>query len=598
MVGVFRYSREAWRLVWQTSPSLALSLAALTLVNGLIPPAMAVVGKWIVDAVVAAASGPHDAGAALRWVTLEFGLVACLVGVERAKDVCQQLLRAQLGHRVNVMILEKALELDLEHFEDPAFYDTMTQARRQASTRPLSLVQRTFTLVERAIALVSFGVLLVSYSPVVALVLVVAAIPGFIVETRFSGEAFRLFQWRAPETRKQMYLETVLAREDHAKEVQLLDIGRLLLGRYVGIFDKVYADDRSLALRRGAWSALLGWTSSGAFYAAYGWIAVQAARGAVSLGDMTMYLVVFRQAQAALSSSLGTIGGMVEDNLYLSTLYTFLGRPTRRRLGSAVVGALPGDGLRLEGVGFRYPGSERVALSGVNLHLRPGHKLALVGENGSGKTTLVKLVTRLYEPTEGRILLDGTDLADWDVLALRRRFAVLFQDFVRYQLLVGENIGVGDVARADDEQRWRDAAELGLASPVIDALPKGFHTQLGKWFDEGQELSVGQWQKVALARMFMRSSADILVLDEPTAAMDAEAEAKVFEQLRALGPTTMAIVISHRFSTVRMADRILVLHDGRVVEQGSHESLMRDDGRYAHLFRLQAAGYLGDRIGG
>jgi ATP-binding cassette subfamily B protein len=304
-----------------------------------------------------------------------------------------------------------------------------------------------------------------------------------------------------------------------------------------------------------------------------------------------MYVLLFRQGQAAVSASLAAISGMYEDNLYLSTLYDYLDTPVDAPAGTATAGPNPGDGVRFENVSFTYPGASEPAVHDVSLHLLPGHSLALVGENGSGKTTLIKLLTRLYVPSAGRITLDGLDLAQWNPTALRRRVAVIFQDFARYQLKVGENIGVGDVAHFDDEARWREAAELATASPFVADLPAGYQTQLGKWFKDGRELSSGQWQKIALARAFIREGADILVLDEPTAAMDARAEAQVFEQFRELARERMVILISHRFSTVRMADQILVIQGGHILEQGNHDALMALGGHYAHLFALQARGY-------
>jgi ATP-binding cassette, subfamily B, bacterial len=335
---------------------------------------------------------------------------------------------------------------------------------------------------------------------------------------------------------------------------------------------------------------LLGLLSTGAFYAAYAWMVIAAIGGAITLGEMTMYLVVFRQGQATFTAALTSIGGMYEDNLYLANLYEFLEQPMPQSQGKVTQG-ISLDGIRFEQVSFSYPGSQQAVLNNISLHLPLGEKLALVGENGSGKTTLIKLLTRLYIPSSGRILLDGVDLNDWDIDALRRRIGVIFQNFVQYQFTAGENVGVGDVGHLHDHLEWETAAGKGMAKPFIDALPQGFDTQLGKWFKDGQELSGGQWQKIALSRAFMRSGADILILDEPTAAMDAEAEMNIFNHFGSLTQDKMVVLISHRFSTVRMADKIVVMAKGEIIEQGSHEQLLADKGRYAHLFSLQAAGY-------
>ena len=590
---VFQYSLRAVNLVWNTSHTLTVILGILTLVAGLLPSAVAYVGKLIVDSVVSASQSGLQASrwTALSYVGIEAVVVMLLAGSQRGLSICQSLLRVLLGQKVNVLILEKALTLDLAHFEDSEFYDLMTRARREASSRPLSLVTRTFSLIQNVLTLATYAGLLLNFSVWAVVVLAIAGVPAFIAETKFAGVAFRLFRWQAPETRQQNYLETLMAREDYAMEVTLYQLGPMLLERYRDIFHRLYGKDRDLTIRRGVWGYLLGLLSTLAFYAAYAWIVVETIAGRISLGDMTMYLIVFRQGQSTFSSALSSIGGMYEDNLYLSNLYEFLEQEIPKSTGKASKGLIPGDGVRFENVSFTYPGITRPALNGISFHLKPGEKLAIVGENGSGKTTLIKLLTKLYQPDEGRILLDGLDLREWDLEVLHRRIGVIFQNFVRYQFTVGENVGVGDVNRMVDSERWDIASEKGLAKPFIELLPQRFETQLGRWFKSGVELSVGQWQKIALSRAFMRTGADILVLDEPTAAMDAQAEYNIFNHFRMLTQNQMVFLISHRFSTVRMADKIAVLEGGVMVEMGTHEELLKAQGRYAHLFSIQARGY-------
>jgi ATP-binding cassette subfamily B protein len=590
--GVFGYSRRAMELVWTTSPRLTLTLAFLTLVAGILPAAIAYVGQLIVDGVVAAMSETSpDTSRVIQLIALEAAIVIVVAASQRGISASQSLLRALLGQRVNVMILEKALTLQLAHFEDSEFYDKLTQARREASSRPLSLVNRTFGLVQNGISLSSYAALLFVFSPWAVLILIFAGLPSFLAEAKFSGDAFKLFRWRSPDTRMQIYLESVIAREDGVKEVKLFQLGPRLLQRYRDIFDKLFVEDRRLTIRRDTWGFVLGLVSTAAFYGAYAWIVISTVNGQITLGAMTMYLVLFRQGQSAVAAILSSISGMYEDNLYLSNLYEYLEQPVPGRHGDAVVGTDPSRGIEFEHVSFAYPGSERKALSDISLQIRPGQSLALVGENGSGKTTLIKLLTRLYEPTEGRIFLDGLELHDWEVDALRQRIGVIFQDFGRYQFSVGENIGAGDVRYIDDSERWKKAAQTGMASPFIEDMPEGYETQLGRWFKGGRELSGGQWQKIALSRAFMRTEADILVLDEPTAAMDAASEAAIFDHFRSQSHNKMTILISHRFSTVRAADHIIVIHNGEIVEQGNHESLLAANGQYASLFRLQAKGY-------
>ena len=591
-LGVFAYSRRAMNLVWTTSRFLTFTLAILTVIAGVLPAAIAYIGQLIVDGVVAAMSSDSPDTRRILWlVVLEALVVTAVAASQRGLSASQSLLRALLGQRVNVMILEKALTLQLAHFEDSEFYDKLTQARREASSRPLSLVNRTFGLVQNSISLTSYAVLLFTFSPWAVVILMGAGLPAFIAEAKFSGDAFKLFRWRSPDTRMQMYLETVIAREDGVKEVKLFQLGPRLLQRYQDIFHKLFAEDRRLTLRRDGWGFALGLISTGAFYGAYIWIVTATINTEITLGAMTMYLLLFRQGQTAVAAILSSISGMYEDNLYLSNLYEYLGQEVQQRSGRLVRGPEPKLGLELRNVSFTYPGASRPAISNIDLNIRPGDSLALVGENGSGKTTLIKLIARLYEPTGGNILLDGLDLNDWDIDALRQRIGVIFQDFGRYQFSVGENIGAGDVRYIDDAERWAAAAKTGMAAPFIEEMPDGYETQLGRWFKGGRELSGGEWQKIALSRAFMRSDADILVLDEPTAAMDAASEAAIFDHFRNASATKMTILISHRFSTVRAANQIVVMRGGAIVERGDHASLLELGGVYAHLFTLQARGY-------
>ena len=600
----FSQSGRTLGLVWRSSPGGTVALGVLTVVAAALPPLVAWVGKLIIDAVLAAhaaAPGPaRDAAVrhAARWVGLELGAVTAIALCERALGLVRQLVGSRLGIDVNVAILEKALQLDLRHFEDAEFYDKLTRARREASSRPLSLIQGNFQLLRNALTLAGYIALLVGFSGWMVLALLVATVPAFVAEARFSGAAFRLRNWRSPDSRRLNYLEYVMANDEHAKEVKLFGLGPILLGRYRELAERFYAEDKALATRRTVWAYALSLVSTLVFYGCYALIVVATARGRLSLGSMTLYLAAFRQGQQSFQSILTAVGGMYEDTLYMSNLFEFLEIPVGvaatepvALVPAAPAAVLAEEGIRFEGVGFRYPDAATWALRGVDLFLPKGQSLALVGENGAGKTTFIKLLAGLYRPTEGRVLLDGRDLKDWGDEELRKRIGVIFQDFNQYQLLLRENVAFGSVDHLGDELRVTRAVDQGGARELVRGLPGGLETQLGRWFKAGTELSGGQWQKVALARAFMREEADILILDEPTAALDAEAEHAVFERFRQLTAGRTAILISHRFPTVRMADRILVLEGGRVTEDGTHADLLAAGARYATLFKLQASGY-------
>lgn len=589
LAGARRSGHHALRalgMVWRASHGLTTALASMTVVAALVPPAVAWAGKRIVDAVVARNS--HDA---LTWVLVEFALVAAQTLVQRALSLVSQVLGLRLGIDVNVAILEKAIGLSLPAFEDSELYDAMTRARREASTRPLQLVRESFELVQSLVTLAGYATLLLRFSPWAVLLLLVATIPATAAEAHASTLTFQLRNRRSQEWRRLTYLESVLANDEHAKEVKLFSLGPPLLARYRALASQLFVEDRRVAIRR-ALGQSLSLLATAAFYGAYLVVGLAAAQGRITVGNLTLYVVAFRQGQAAFQAVLGSLGGIYEQNLYMSNLFEFLERTLPKR-GVVRETAAPSatTGLELDHVWFRYPGKTEWTLRDVTLLIPRGSSLALVGENGAGKTTLVKLITRLYEPTEGRILLDGKDLRDWDESALRARFGVVFQDFNHYQFQARDNIGLGSVDHLFDVQRIARASAEGGATEVIAALPKGLETQLGHWFKDGIELSGGQWQKIALSRAFMREEADILVLDEPTASLDAKAEHHVFERFRALARGRTTIIISHRFPTVRRADRIVVLEGGQVVEQGTHDELVAAHGRYAQMFELQASGY-------
>jgi len=586
------------RLVWKADRGGAVAILGLTAVTALLPAGIAWVGKLIVDGVVGAA---RDADPAARqrvlWlVGLELGLMAILLAVSRLSAFRRELLRASLGNLVNERILQKALTLELRHFEDSEVYDKMQNARREASSRPLSLAMQLVTIGQNAVTLVALSGLLWRLSPLSVLVVVAASVPAFLAEARLAGESFRLYTWRAPEGRRLNYLEWILTRDSHVKEVKLFGLGPLVLGRYRALFTRFFAEDRRLARRRLLAGIAFGLVSLLAFYGMYALMAGRAAEAAITLGDLTLYITVFRQGQGSVQSVLAAVGGMYEDALFMSNLFAFLAIPAGGEAPRVVPARSVPRGapqrIELDRVSFRYPGREAWALRGFSLTIEPGEKIGLVGENGAGKSTIVKLLLRLHDPTEGAIRYGGVDLRDMDPADLRGRIGAVFQDFVRYQFSAAENVGLGEPAHLDDRARIAAAVGRAGAAGVVEALPQGYDTVLGGWFERGHELSAGQWQKLAVARAFMRDDAELLILDEPTASIDAESEHELFERFRQLSAERTAIVISHRFSTVRLADRIAVLHGGRLEELGSHRDLLARDGRYAHLFRLQAQGYL------
>jgi ATP-binding cassette subfamily B protein len=493
---------------------------------------------------------------------------------------------------MNTRMIRKALDLDLSHFENAEYYDKLENARREADWRALSIVNYGFYLAQNLITLFSYGVLLFRFSPWLALILFLATIPAFIAQNYYAELNFRVLSWRAPENRKLNYLEYLLTNNEAVKEVKLFGLGEPLLGRYADLFWKMLREDQAIAFKR-SWASLgLGLLTTLTYYGSYAWIVWRALGAEITLGDMTLYLGIFRASQGTFETIFYGLSTLYENGLFMSNLFSFLELEPQMQV-AANPHTIPHtvlQGLEFRGVSFKYPGREEWSLRDVNLTIRPREKIALVGLNGAGKTTLIKLLTRLYDPTEGQILLDGVDLRDYDLKELRQHIGVIFQDFVRYHLPASENVGLGQVELLEDRPRIIDAAQKSGAHEVITKLPDGYETQLGRWFAKGRDLSGGEWQKIALGRAFMRDC-ELIVLDEPTAALDAENEMRVFQQFRELTAEKMAVLISHRFSTVRIADRIYVIEDGHIAEEGTHEELLAEGKTYARLFTLQAESY-------
>jgi ATP-binding cassette subfamily B protein len=522
------------------------------------------------------------------------GFVLVTVGAATGQGymLLQHMLGARLTHTLNEQIITRALDLDLRYFEDAAFYDRLQNARRETRQRALSIVEHLFTMVRGVLMLLAFAAILVTLSPLVALILFGATLPSFMAQARYGGLYFRLLTWRAPEFRRMQYIEYLLTVDTSVKEIKLFDLGKPLLKRYQELFWRFYSEDAALARQRSLVSVLWGMLSTGSFYGAYAWVVWRTIEGGMTLGDLTLYLALFQQSQSTFREVISSVGRLYESGLFMDNLFSFLHQQSHMQQ-PVQPRPLPRpfqQGIELCGVSFTYPGAQQPALHDINLHIVPGEKLALVGANGAGKTTLIKLLARFYDPTEGHIVLDGVDLRDYDLDDLRCGISVIFQDFVHYHATVRENIGYGQFAAMHDDVRLAAAAQRGGADSVARRLPRGYDTMLGRWFENGHELSGGEWQKIALGRAFMRD-AELLVLDEPTAALDAEREYELFQRFRELTAGKTALLISHRFSTVRMADRIAVLDEGRLTELGTHHELLAHNGTYARLFRLQAKGY-------
>ncbi|HET7095565.1 MAG TPA: ABC transporter ATP-binding protein [Thermomicrobiales bacterium] len=592
--------RQVLGLVWGTSRVLTLGMAAVTLVQSLMPAAQVWLAGLLIQSVADGIAAPAAARAGYVQTVVWLAVIQLGLGVgsslsQTVSNICQQLLQERMAIHVQLLIMRHATTLDLADFENAGYYDLLQQAEKESANRPVQMVSQVFGLVRSAITFATLMALLAALGPLIAAATLIAPIPAFISGSRYGWWGYQQMRRQSPLRRLMSYLSSVVTLDQYAKEIKLFTLGDHFINRYAGAADEYYQAARSLLLRRYwasfAWGALTTIASSGVFL----YVAVQAVRGFFNLGQLTVFTGAATQVQGAFQNILSGIQGVYENGLYLSTLGELLDRRPRIAAPAdpAPVRRPFRQGIEFRHVTYRYPGTGVAALSDVSFTIDPDETVALVGRNGAGKTTIVKLLGRLYDPDEGQILIDGRDIRDYDPAELRRQFAVMFQDYATYQLTVGENIGVGDVERLDDTTAVARAADRAGAERVIQNLPEGFATPLGKWFERGQQLSGGEWQKIALARAFMRDAADaqILILDEPTAALDARAEHDLFARLRALTTGRMALYISHRFSTVRMADRILVLEQGRLIEEGTHDELVLRGGMYADLFELQAASY-------
>jgi ATP-binding cassette, subfamily B, bacterial len=587
----------AFRLVWGADRRSTIIMAGLTILSAFLPLSQAWAGGLILNSVTHSfqLKTTPQAGlqAALPYLALEFALLLLSAIITQVRRLAEHVLNARLGHHINSAVIRKALSLDLQYFEDASFYDKLQNARREADFRALGIINGSFLVVQNVITLLSFAVALLAFNPLIALLLFVATIPSFIAQNKYSKIQFRLLTWRAPESRRMNYLEHVLTVDNSVKEVKLFGLGEPLLQRYNAMFWKIFEEDEHLARRRSWISLIWGMVASVSYYGAYAWVIYSFVAGQIPIGTgLVFYLTLFRSSQGTFQGLFDNVNRLFENGLFMDNLFSFLNlapqmavaehpRPMPKKIM---------QGLEFRHVWFRYPGREDWALRDLNLSIAAGEKIALVGQNGAGKTTLIKLMTRLYDPTEGQILLDGVDLREYDLDELRQRIGVIFQDFVKYQLSVKENIGFGQINRLEDTTRVAASAERGGADSVVAELPDGMDTMLGRWFEKGHELSGGQWQKIALSRAFMRDG-EVLVLDEPTSALDAEREYEIFQRFRDLTEGKIAVLISHRFSTVRMADRIAVIEDGQISELGSHAELLALGGTYARLFEMQAEGY-------
>src|SRR5205809_2323015 len=607
---------EVIRLVWHASPRITAGLFAATVVAGVVPAMSAYTSKLLVNAVVEgilinqkhiADRNPIDLGpwhlvftslnAIVFLAILQLLIFALIAFLSTVRNITQQLLQNAVSMRIQLMVMEKAASLDLAFYEDPASYDLLRRAQTDSINRPVQMISTAFGLVQTTLTFITMIALLVAVSPLLALLALLSPIPAFIADTRYGWRGYNTARWGSRLLRRMNYLVTLLTTDSYAKEVKLFGLGQYFIDRYRMIGNAYYGSQRRQVVRRYLIGFLWGNLSTVATSVTYLYVAVQAIAGRLTLGDLTLYTTAAQSVQNSIQGILGGFSGMYEHNLYLNNLFELMDTKTSLPLPAKPVpvdGALRGE-IRFEHVSFAYPDAKENALADLSFTISPGETIAIVGRNGAGKTTHFKLICPLYAPTAGRVLLDAVDIREYDPATLRRQIGGMFQDYVTYQATAAENIGLGSLAAIADRDAIVKASRQAGSDGLMDGLPQGYETALGEWFEGGVHLSGGGWQKVALARAFMRD-ARILLLDEPTSALDAQAEYDLFERLRSLTRGRTAVYISHRFSTVRRADRILFLEHGQLVEQGTHEQLMRLNGRYARLFRLQASAYTGEDV--
>jgi ATP-binding cassette subfamily B protein len=579
-------------MVRDTGQGLAAASLILRFLAAMLPIALLWVARLIIDDVVGLVSGK---GGDVQSVWLLLGLEAILAilsdVIARGIGLIDSLLGDRFTNVVSLRMMEHAGKLDLVSFEDPVFYDKLERARRQTTSR-LGMLASIAGMFQQLITLLTLSAGIIWYSPWFIPLIELTLLPVFLGETRFAMLSYSLLYRSTPERRQLDYLRLLGASSFSAKEVKIFGLDGFLTERARKLFDQFYDDNRRLALRRAGMGTLLNLLPTLGFYSAYAVILYRTVHGQLLIGDLTFLTAAFARSRGLMEQIFTTFSSVAEQALFLEDLFDFFRtEPTIKSLPGALPAPRPiRSGYEFRGVSFAYPGSAKLVLDGISFRIEPGERIALIGENGAGKTTIVKLLARLYDPTEGQILLDGIDLREYDVEDLRREIGVIFQDYMRYDMSAGNNIGLGRVEALTDLDRILAAAGKARADSIVEKLPETYDQMLGRRFDGGMDLSAGQWQKIALARAYMRD-AQLLVLDEPTASLDARAEYEVFQQFALLTRDRMAVLISHRFSTVRMADRILVLEAGRIIEQGSHEQLVDAGGRYSELFELQAAGY-------